>query len=163
GCGNALTGIGLPRLFRVASFRFAAFYAAVFVASACLLGLAVFEEARSALRQQLEARIETETAFLLAEARNQGLSYLLATVQARGLPGRAILRRVDAIARPGEAIIEGDWSRRVPLRGTGDDLDRLGGTLNHMLDRITGLMESLRQVSSDVAHDLRTPLTRLFQ
>jgi signal transduction histidine kinase len=51
----------------------------------------------------------------------------------------------------------------VPTRGTGDDLDRLASTLNHMLDRIGILMESLRQVSSDVAHDLRTPLTRLYQ
>jgi signal transduction histidine kinase len=51
----------------------------------------------------------------------------------------------------------------VPVRGTGDDLDRLAGTLNRMLDRIGALMESLHQVSSDVAHDLRTPLSRLYQ
>jgi len=51
----------------------------------------------------------------------------------------------------------------VPARGTGDDLDRLAGTLNRMLDRIGALMDSLRQVSSDVAHDLRTPLSRLYQ
>lgn len=49
------------------------------------------------------------------------------------------------------------------MRGTGDDLDRLAGTLNRMLDRIGVLMDSLRQVSSDVAHDLRTPLSRLRQ
>jgi signal transduction histidine kinase len=51
----------------------------------------------------------------------------------------------------------------VPVRGSDDDLDRLALTFNRMLDRIAGLMESLRQVSSDVAHDLRTPLTRLRQ
>jgi signal transduction histidine kinase len=79
------------------------------------------------------------------------------------LLSRAFLRRVDAISRTAEAIIDGDLTRRVPTRGTGDDLDRLAGTLNHMLDRIGVLMESLRQVSSDVAHDLRTPLTRLYQ
>lgn len=76
---------------------------------------------------------------------------------------RAFLRRVDAIARTAEAIIAGDLTRRVPNRGTADDLDRLAETLNRMLDRISALMESLRQVSSDVAHDLRTPLTRLCQ
>lgn len=76
---------------------------------------------------------------------------------------RTFLRRVDAIARTAEAIIAGDLTQRVPNRGTGDDLDRLAATLNQMLDRIAALMESLRQVSSDVAHDLRTPLTRLFQ
>jgi len=79
------------------------------------------------------------------------------------LLSRAFLARVDAIARTAEAIIGGDLARRVPMRGTGDDLDRLAGTLNHMLDRIGALMDSLRQVSTDVAHDLRTPLSRLYQ
>ena len=73
------------------------------------------------------------------------------------------LRRLDAITRTAEAIIAGDISQRVPLRGSGDDLDRLAATLNRMLDRIAALMESLRQVSSDIAHDLRTPLSRLCQ
>jgi signal transduction histidine kinase len=73
----------------------------------------------------------------------------------------ATLHRVDAITRTANAIIEGDLSSRVPLRGTGDDLDRLAETLNRMLDRISGLLENLRQVSNDIAHDLRTPLTRL--
>ena len=79
------------------------------------------------------------------------------------LLSRAFLARVDAITRTAEAIIGGDLARRVPLRGTGDDLDRLAGALNRMLDRIGALMDSLRQVSGDVAHDLRTPLTRLYQ
>jgi len=79
------------------------------------------------------------------------------------LLSRAFLARVDAIARTAEAIIAGDLQRRVPVRGTDDDLDRLAGTLNRMLDRIGALMDSLRQVSSDVAHDLRTPLSRLYQ
>jgi len=75
----------------------------------------------------------------------------------------AFLGRVDVITRTAEAIIGGNIQRRIPLRGTEDDLDRLAATLNHMLDRITALMESLRQVSSDVAHDLRTPLGRMRQ
>jgi signal transduction histidine kinase len=62
-----------------------------------------------------------------------------------------------------ERISGGDLRQRVTVRDGGDDLDHLGMTLNHMLDRITTLMESLRQVSNDVAHDLRTPLTRLRQ
>lgn len=76
---------------------------------------------------------------------------------------RTFLRRVDAIARTAEAIIAGHLTQRVPNRGTGDDLDRLAATLNRMLDRVSALLESLRQVSSDVAHDLRTPLSRLCQ
>jgi signal transduction histidine kinase len=73
----------------------------------------------------------------------------------------ALLRRVEAIRRTAEAIIAGDLSRRVPVRGSGDDLDRLSQTLNQMLDRITELMESLREVSANIAHDLKTPLARL--
>lgn len=72
-------------------------------------------------------------------------------------------RRLSAISSTAEAIIDGDLARRVPVRGSSDDLDRLAVTFNRMLDRIAALMESLRQVSNDVAHDLRTPLTRLRQ
>jgi signal transduction histidine kinase len=71
------------------------------------------------------------------------------------------LNRIEAINRTAEAIIQGDISRRIPRRGAPDDLDRLAATLNRMLDRTTSLMESLRHVSNDVAHDLRTPLGRL--
>ncbi len=258
----ALSGAFLPRLLRTASFRLAALYVAVFTASALVLGAAVYLAARSALEQQMGARIETEASFLHEEFRIGGLDRLLATVQARGrgamaldylvqdaggahlvgevptiimlrpgwrtikvpeaaedgggpervralvsdlggglllavgddlsriteleeavatafiwtvglaallgigggaLLSRAFLTRVDAIARTAEAIIGGDLGHRVPVRGTGDDLDRLAGTLNRMLDRIGALMDSLRQVSSDVAHDLRTPLSRLYQ
>lgn len=72
-------------------------------------------------------------------------------------------RRLSAISNTAEAIIGGDLGRRVPLRGADDDLDRLAGAINRMLDRIEALMESHRQVSTDIAHDLRTPLTRLRQ
>jgi signal transduction histidine kinase len=75
----------------------------------------------------------------------------------------AFLRRVDMITRTADAIIGGDLSRRVERTGSGDDFDHLSATLNAMLDRIAGLMENLRQVSNDIAHDLRTPLTRLRQ
>jgi signal transduction histidine kinase len=74
---------------------------------------------------------------------------------------RSVDRRMAAISDTAEAIIDGDLERRVPVRGSGDDLDRLATTFNRMLDRTATLMESLRQVSSDVAHDMRTPLHRL--
>jgi len=250
------------RLLRTASFRLAALYVGVFAVSAVVLGAVVFLAARSALDQQMTARIETEMSFLQDEYRSGGLDRLLTVVSARGrgisaldyliqrpdgvhlagempasitlhpgwvvidnpeagedggrpervrafatdlggglllavgddlgriteveeavttallwtigvaallgigggaLLSRAFLNRVDAIATTAEAIIDGDLARRVPVRGTGDDLDRLAGTLNHMLDRIVALMDSLRQVGSDVAHDLRTPLSRLLQ
>jgi len=72
-------------------------------------------------------------------------------------------RRLAAISGTAEAIIDGDLARRVPVRGSDDDLDRLALTFNRMLDRIAALMESLKQVSNDIAHDMRTPLTRLRQ
>lgn len=104
----------------------------------------------------------------LEEAIASAFLWTVGLAAALGISGgvlisRAFLRRVDAITRTAEAIIEGDLTRRVPVQGTGDDLDYLAGTLNRMLDRIAALMESLRQVSSDVAHDLRTPLSRLYQ
>jgi signal transduction histidine kinase len=71
------------------------------------------------------------------------------------------LKRIDSITRTAEAIIEGDIGQRISLRGSGDDLDRLANTLNRMLDRIGLLMETLRHVSTDIAHDLRTPLSHL--
>ncbi len=80
-----------------------------------------------------------------------------------GILSLGFLRRVDAINRTSRAIVEGRLAERVPTRGTGDELDRLALNLNEMLDRVQTLMESLRQVSSDIAHDLRTPLSHLRQ
>lgn len=74
-----------------------------------------------------------------------------------------VLRRVEAVSRASRAIMEGDLTQRMTLRGTDDEFDHLGSSLNAMLDRIQDLMLGLQQVSSDIAHDLRTPLTRLRQ
>jgi signal transduction histidine kinase len=71
------------------------------------------------------------------------------------------MRRIDAIARTCQSIIAGKFNDRIPLRGSGDELDRLSVAINNMLDRISTLLDNVRQVSSDVAHDLRTPLTHL--
>jgi signal transduction histidine kinase len=71
------------------------------------------------------------------------------------------MRRIDAITRTCQSIIAGKFNDRIPLRGTGDELDSLSVAINNMLDRISTLLDNLRQVSSDVAHDLCTPLTHL--
>jgi signal transduction histidine kinase len=93
-----------------------------------------------------------------------GIGLLLALTLAAG-GGAAVsftfLQRIDSITRTAEAIIEGDIGQRISLSGSGDDLDRLAKTLNRMLDRISLLMETLRHVSTDIAHDLRTPLGHL--
>jgi signal transduction histidine kinase len=77
------------------------------------------------------------------------------------LVSRFFLRRTDAIAKACQAIMEGNLAARVPVRGTGDELDRLSQSINLMLDRIAGLMENIRQVTNDIAHDLRTPVAHL--
>jgi signal transduction histidine kinase len=108
-------------------------------------------------------RIEdVDEAILVAFAWGLGLTFVLAVLGGLVLSFN-FLRRIDAITRTAEAIVQGDMSQRVPERGTEDDLDRLAHTLNRMLDRIGELLEGLRQISSDVAHQLRTPLTRLRQ
>ncbi len=72
----------------------------------------------------------------------------------------SVLGRVEAISRASRRIVEGDLGQRVALRGTNDEFDHLATSLNAMLDRIEALMGGMRQVSSDIAHDLRTPLSR---
>src|SRR5262245_27328875 len=74
---------------------------------------------------------------------------------------RRVLKRIDAMSGTTRTIMEGDLSGRLPIAGTGDELDRLAENLNAMLERIEALMHGLKEVSDNIAHDLRTPLTRL--
>ncbi len=74
---------------------------------------------------------------------------------------RRVLRRVDAMTETTKTIMEGDLSGRLPVAGTGDEIDRLAQNLNAMLERIEALMQGLKEVSDNIAHDLKTPLTRL--
>jgi hypothetical protein len=71
------------------------------------------------------------------------------------------LRRVDAMTETTRTIMEGDLGERLPVAGTGDEIDRLAENLNQMLERIESLMRGLKEVSDNIAHDLKTPLTRL--
>jgi hypothetical protein len=82
--------IVLPRLLRVASFRFAALYVIVFAGSVLVLGVAVFLKAGSALQEQMTARIETEAAFLREEFQADGLAHLIDVVRARGQGASAL-------------------------------------------------------------------------
>ena len=77
------------------------------------------------------------------------------------LVSRRVLRRVDAMTETTRTIMTGDLSGRLPVAGTGDELDRLADNLNAMLERIEALMYGLKEVSDNIAHDLKTPLTRL--
>lgn len=72
-----------------------------------------------------------------------------------------VLKRIEAISLATRAIMAGKLSQRIAITGSGDELDHLSGSLNAMLDRIETLVAGLEQISNDIAHDLRTPLTRL--
>jgi signal transduction histidine kinase len=74
---------------------------------------------------------------------------------------RRVLKRVDAMTETTRKIMDGDLAGRLPIAGTGDELDRLASNLNAMLERIEALMRGLKEVSDNIAHDLKTPLTRL--
>jgi signal transduction histidine kinase len=77
------------------------------------------------------------------------------------LISRGVLRRIDAVSEASRTIMAGDLSGRIPRNGSGDELDRLADSLNAMLARIEELMAALREVSDNIAHDLKTPLNRL--
>jgi signal transduction histidine kinase len=75
--------------------------------------------------------------------------------------GRNALKRIDRMSAASQKIMAGDLSQRLPVGRSGDEFDRLSDSLNAMLGRIEKLNEGLRQVSDNIAHDLKTPLTRL--
>lgn len=98
---------------------------------------------------------------LLAE----GLAWAAVAASFVALVGAAVLRRaVEQRLRPAtltaQAIAAGDLSRRVPISTRIDEFDRLGESMNDMLERIDRLMDGVRGVSDSIAHDLRTPIAR---
>jgi signal transduction histidine kinase len=80
---------------------------------------------------------------------------------AGGFVTRRVLGRIDAMSVTTRSVMNGDLSGRIALTGTNDELDRLAENLNAMLARIELLMAGLKEVSDNIAHDLKTPLTRL--
>ena len=77
------------------------------------------------------------------------------------LISRGAARRADELARTAEAVMGGELGRRAPVRGSGDEFDRLASRLNAMLDQIEKLVDSTRHTGNAIAHDLRSPLSRL--
>jgi len=96
----------------------------------------------------------------------RGLTLSLGLVIVLGTLGglfitRRVLSRVDAMSETAQSIMAGNLAGRLTVSGAGDELDRLAASLNAMLDRIGDLLNGLREVSDNIAHDLKTPLTRL--
>jgi signal transduction histidine kinase len=101
----------------------------------------------------------------LRDVLRDGLIWALAIMAGLGLLGAVLIRSlfqrmIRDISTTTRAIARGDLSRRVPLTGDGDEFDELAEIVNDMLDRISRLMDGVRQVSNAIAHDLRTPITR---
>jgi signal transduction histidine kinase len=107
------------------------------------------------------ARLHTVQSHILHVMLGLFAAALLLAVGGGLLVSRSFLRRTDAMAKACRDIMDGDLALRIPVRGTRDELDRLAEAINEMLGRISALMENLSQVSNDIAHDLRTPVTHL--
>ncbi|HEU0218089.1 MAG TPA: HAMP domain-containing sensor histidine kinase [Stellaceae bacterium] len=90
-----------------------------------------------------------------------GLVALVAGLFGGAVMSRNLLRRVEQVNRTAERVMGGNLADRVPLKGTRDEFDQLAANLNNMLDQIERLMAGMREVSDNIAHDLRTPLARL--
>jgi signal transduction histidine kinase len=105
---------------------------------------------------------EVHEAILKSFAWALGMMIPLA-LHGRLIMGRRSFRRVETIGAAMRQIAEGDLARRVPVAGTGDEIDRLARDINRVLQEIERLVDQLKQVTNDIAHDLRTPLGRLRQ
>jgi signal transduction histidine kinase len=97
---------------------------------------------------------------------NQATRILIGALLVFGVLGaflvaRRAIARMDAMTASGQTIMAGDLTQRLPVAGSGDEIDRLAISLNAMLDRIGLLMQGMKEVSDNIAHDLKTPLTRL--
>lgn len=91
-----------------------------------------------------------------------GLAVLAAAgIGAGVVVSRYVLGRISTVTGTADQIMAGDLARRIPLSGSGDEIDDLAGRLNAMLDRIEQLLTGMREISDNIAHDLKTPLTRL--
>jgi signal transduction histidine kinase len=111
-----------------------------------------------------DAHILREMEETLLQSFGVGLVFvLLVMILGGGYIGARYVARVGEISRTARAIVGGDMGSRALVTGRGDEFDDLAMSLNAMLDRIDELMRSMRQISNDIAHDLRTPLTRLRQ
>ena len=108
----------------------------------------------------LEEQSRVRAIMLNAALWSAGLIVLLG-VAGGWFVARRVLTRLDDINATSRSIMAGDLASRLKVAGTDDEIDRLASTTNAMLDRIQELMAGLKEVSDNIAHDLKTPLTRL--
>jgi signal transduction histidine kinase len=110
--------------------------------------------------REIENLLKTQSLIQKAIGWGIGLTLLLGLVGGF-LMSRGMLGRIDAINRTTRRIMAGDLSQRISLKGSRDEFDVLAGNLNAMLDQIESLLDGMREVTDNIAHDLRTPLSRM--
>ncbi len=110
--------------------------------------------------REIENLLKTQS--LIQKAIGWGIGLTLLLGLAGGfLMSRGMLSRIDSINRTTRRIMAGDLSQRISLKGSRDEFDVLAGNLNAMLDQIERLLQGMREVTDNIAHDLRTPLSRM--
>ncbi|MGD0432879.1 MAG: HAMP domain-containing sensor histidine kinase, partial [Acetobacteraceae bacterium] len=108
-----------------------------------------------------DVQVRVQLGNLLTDALIWAVAIVLAMATAGAIIVRSLFRRTVAnVSATASAIAAGDFAQRVKVSGRGDEFDQLAEVINDMLDRITRLMDGVRQVSNAIAHDLRTPITR---
>ena len=129
-----------------------------------VLTVALPDGSNLSLGEDLGRTRQLKALFLRTFILTSGAALLIALAVGLNYVAR-VLGRIEVIARTADAVSGEDMGVRVPIRepGRSDDIDQLALSVNRMLDRIAGLLQSIRQVSDDVAHDLRTPLAHLKQ
>jgi signal transduction histidine kinase len=124
------------------------------------VGLSLPDGTRLVIGRNVESLDNLQT--VVVHALELGLvPAILLALGAGALAGQRTRRQLQKVHETAERIMKGDLRERLPTHGGGDDLDRLAVSVNHMLDEIARLMDDMKSVGDNIAHDLRTPLTRV--
>ena len=124
------------------------------------VGLQLPDQTRLVIGRNVESLDNLQTVVIHALELGLVPAVLLA-LAAGGLAGQRTRKQLQKVHETAERIMKGDLRERLPTHGGGDDLDRLAASVNHMLDEIARLMDDMKSVGDNIAHDLRTPLTRV--
>jgi signal transduction histidine kinase len=118
------------------------------------------DDARLLVARDVEDKLRTQALLVNAIGLGSGLMLVFGIIGGFVM-SRWMLSRIETINRTTAQIMEGDLGRRITVEGSGDEFDALAANLNAMLERIERLMAGMREVTDNIAHDLRTPLSRL--
>jgi len=118
------------------------------------------DDARLLVARDIEDKLRTQALLVNAIGLGSGLMLVFGIIGGFVM-SRWMLSRIETINRTTAQIMEGDLGRRIAVEGSGDEFDELAANLNAMLERIERLMVGMREVTDNIAHDLRTPLNRL--